>query len=309
VKFGQCCRQANNRELAGVIMARYRRGRMALYEIMSKAKEKPGYLRTLKSMRVEKAAEEGPSIESTEKDTSAVTEATVEPSPAVVSDGAVSAEPERSAEKSNLSVKWRRKPRVVQYNHGRVEFSVPYQLGIAVLLGLVVIVLLAFRAGQRWASVESVGVESSRPTGSGSNRQTPVADRNKSVRQESPPVEPKSMESGNAGIAATTGGNPGTAATTGDNAIVLVQYRSDKDLVPVRAHFASYGIATEIVKSGGQYFLVTQDRYNSFAPGGDGQLAKQKIAEVGAEYKGKAPEGYETFAPHYFSDAYPKKVN
>ncbi|HLB73876.1 MAG TPA: hypothetical protein VJJ98_07640 [Sedimentisphaerales bacterium] len=283
-------------------MARYRRGRMALYEVMSKAKGKPGYLRTLKSMRVEKAAEEGPSTESTEteKNASAVTEATVDASPAVVSDGAVAAEPERPAEKSNLYVKWRRKPSVVQYNHGRVEFSVPYQLGIAVLLGLVVIMLLAFRAGQRWASVESVGVESGRPPDSGSNRQTPVVDRNKSVRQESPaPVERKSPESGNAG----------TAVTTGANAIVLVQYRSDRDLAPVRAHFASYGIATEIVKSGGQYFLITQDRYNSFAPGGDGQLAKQKIADVGAEYKGKAPEGYETFAPHYFSDAYPKKVN
>lgn len=278
-------------------MARYRRGRMALYEVMSKAKEKPGYKRTLENIRAGRAVEKEPSAE---KDESIVAEATVEPSPAVVSDGAVAAEPERPAEKSNLSVKWRRKPRVVQYNQGRVEFSVPYQLGIAVLLGLVVIMLLAFRAGQRWASVERTGVESGRPPDSGTNRQMPVVDRNKSVRQESPPpVEAKSPESANAG----------TAATTGDNAIVLVQYRSDRDLVPVRAHFASYGIATEIVKSGGQYFLITQQRYNSFASGGDGQLAKQKIAEVGAEYKGKAPEGYEPFAPHYFSDAYPKKID
>jgi len=290
-------------------MARYRRGRMALYEVMSKAKGKPGYLRTLKSMRVEKAPEEGPSIESAEeKDTSAVAEAAVEPSPAVVSDGAVAAELEKPAEKSSLYVKWRRKPRVVQYNHGRVEFSVPYQLGIAVVLGLTVLVLLAFRAGQRWTSVERAGVESARPTGSGSSLQPLVVDRNKSIRRDSPPVEPKPPKTGDAATAPTTG-DTGTAATTPGNAIVLVQYRLDRDLVPVRAHFASYGIATEIVKSGSQYFLITQERYNSFAPGGDGQLAKQKIAEVGAEYKGKAPEGYETFAPHYFSDAYPKKVN
>jgi len=76
----------------------------------------------------------------------------------------------------------------------------------------------------------------------------------------------------------------------------------------VRAHFASYGIATEIVRWDNRFYLITQDRYESVA-GGDGRAAIRRIAEVGKEYKGKAPQGYEPFAPHYFSDAYGQKVD
>ena len=59
----------------------------------------------------------------------------------------------------------------------------------------------------------------------------------------------------------------------------------------------------------GIYFLQTKNRYENFGrPGTDGFNAIQRIAQVGAEYIGQAPEGFETFAPHYFSDAYGKKV-
>jgi hypothetical protein len=91
--------------------------------------------------------------------------------------------------------------------------------------------------------------------------------------------------------------------------IVLVQHDAMADLLPVQAHFAEAGIELEIVQQGGLYFLQTKQRYdNPATPGTDGYKAKQKIAEVGAKYKGKAPPGYATFAPHYFSDAYGKKV-
>jgi len=276
-------------------MARNRRGRMALYEVMSKAKEKPGYKRTLEKIRTGKGGEEKDA--SAKKEEAVVAETTVEPDTGLVSDETIASEEQGDAGTSGLSVQWRRKPRVVQYNHGRIEFSVPYQIGIAALLGLVVVMLLAFRVGQRSVVVENAG-DSIPPVNAGRNRQDPIVGGNEGAQKGTPPAKGTVRDSGNAGA----------TVSRGSSVIVLVQYRSERDLVPVRAHFASYGIATEIVRSGGQYFLMTQDRYESFAPGGDGQLAKQRIAEVGADYKGKAPEGYETFAPHYFGDAYGKKV-
>jgi len=78
----------------------------------------------------------------------------------------------------------------------------------------------------------------------------------------------------------------------------------------VQAHFSEYGIETEVELESGRYFLQTKQRYDNPATvGTDGYKAKQKIIEVGAKYKGKAPAGYETFAPKYFSDAYGKKAN
>ena len=97
-------------------------------------------------------------------------------------------------------------------------------------------------------------------------------------------------------------------AAKGGNVIVLVEYQSQADLVPVKKHFAEFGIETEIVNWAGRYFLITKDRYDGFSVGFDGYEAKRKIVEVGALYKDKAPEGYETFAPHFFRDAYGKKV-
>jgi len=276
-------------------MARNRRGRMALYEVMSKAKEKPGYKRTLEKIRTGKGGEEKDA--SAKKEEAVVAETTVEPDTGLVSDETIASEEQGDAGTSGLSVQWRRKPKKVQYNHGRIEFSVPYQIGIAALLGLVVVMLLAFRVGQRSVVVENAG-DSIPPVNAGRNRQDPIVGGNEGAQKGTPPAKGTVRDSGNAGA----------TVSRGSSVIVLVQYRSERDLVPVRAHFASYGIATEIVRSGGQYFLMTQDRYESFAPGGDGQLAKQRIAEVGADYKGKAPEGYETFAPHYFGDAYGKKV-
>jgi len=101
----------------------------------------------------------------------------------------------------------------------------------------------------------------------------------------------------------------GIAAAVADNVIVLVEYPIQTHLVPVQEHFAEYSIETEIIREKESYFLVTKDRYESTKrPGSDGYRAKQRIIEVGAKYKGKAPEGYETFAPNFFRDAYGKKI-
>ena len=94
-----------------------------------------------------------------------------------------------------------------------------------------------------------------------------------------------------------------------NNVIVLVEYKVKADLLPVQQHFANYGIETEIIKENDNYFLITKSRYeNTEKPGTDGYKAKKKIIEVGTKYKGKAPAGYETFAPNFFRDAYGKKI-
>ena len=77
--------------------------------------------------------------------------------------------------------------------------------------------------------------------------------------------------------------------------------------MPVQKFFEENGILTEIVLENGRYFLQTKNRYKSTkTPGEAGYEMKLRIAEIGANYK--APPGYETFAPHYFSDAYGKLV-
>jgi len=243
---------------------------------MSEARLKPGYGRTLEKMQPEKPGKDEPSVETE------VTEVTQDNGP---------------DETPQVSVRWWRKPRAVQFNGGRVEFSLPYPIAIAVILGLVVVVLVAFRAGQLSYMVsEAKGYKP--PVNVGDNGKSPVAQRNGAVRQETNTITTTREDAGNVGAVTSTGSNP----------IVLVEYKARADLVPAQAHFANYGIATEIASSGGRYFLITKDRFDDFGPGSAGLRAKQKIIEVGALYKGRAPEGYETFAPHYFSDAYPRKL-
>ncbi|MBE0537966.1 MAG: hypothetical protein IH624_20080 [Phycisphaerae bacterium] len=103
------------------------------------------------------------------------------------------------------------------------------------------------------------------------------------------------------------------AAPQGTNVIVIQTYMQRKDLEPVQQHFSKGGIETEIVERGSYFFLVTKQLYlrcsvdsNSFNPKYDGDVARQKIKEVGATYR--APPGYESFRPNLFQDAYAEKV-
>jgi hypothetical protein len=73
--------------------------------------------------------------------------------------------------------------------------------------------------------------------------------------------------------------------------------------------FAKYNLDAGRLPSGDGFLLVTADFFeNPRLAGTNGYKMLQKIIEVGARYKGKAPSGYESFAPNYFSDAYPMKM-
>lgn len=96
--------------------------------------------------------------------------------------------------------------------------------------------------------------------------------------------------------------------SSGDNAIVIVAYTKKNDLLPVQDYFKANGIATEIIQDGSYYYVVTQSRFDTVnKPGSEGYQLKQKIKQLGANYK--APAGFERFASKPFQDVYGKKIS
>jgi hypothetical protein len=285
-------------------MAHYKRGKKALYEVLSKARLKPGFGRTLEKIR-EQSASAPPAVGAPEDETpvSAFAESTGAEEKIVAEPaggGPDEAVPGAAVQTSAISVEsWWRKPKLVQLNAGRIEFSMPYQLVVALILGLILLVLAAFRLGQ-FSYINKQKIVTNPPGKSPGNPPPKPQAQPPTSKTETPPV------SKNTTPTTTT---DTLAETAGKNVIVLVEYKARADLAPVQAHFAEFGIETEIVSQGGRYLLVTKNRYdNPDKPGTDGYAIKQKIIEVGPKYKGKAPEGYETFAPNFFKDAYGKKV-
>lgn len=270
-------------------MARYRRNRMSLYEAMTRSRRKGSYGRTLERLRPEK----------TQASPSATPRQATEDKPA--------------EEKSDVQIPlyqatttWWRRTKTVQFNTGRIDFSMSYPVAVALVLGLILLVLLAFRAGQysSFLSKKSAGDSSAKAVSSESPHksgaagvvdESSVETKAELTTPASSPAAPKALpEAGPSG------------SLKAGNVIVLVEYPKRADLVPVQKHFAKFGIETEIVSRDGKYFLVTKNRYEGFGAGSDGYEAKQKIVEVGAKYK--APQGYETFAPLFFKDAYGRKI-
>ena len=251
------------------------RGKKALYEVMSKARVKPERGEIVEHLRPKKPVEEAPPVRRKE--------------PAGV--------PKSAA-------KWWRKPKIVQLNAGRIEFSMPYQVAVVPVLVFIIVIIAAYRLGESSSPAGRQETGLPIPAVQETDGERPVERAMADITPASTsPTAPPENTTANTEVAEP-------AKPTGNNVIVLVVYDSLPDLAPVQAHFSENGIETEIVTESGRYFLQTKQRYDNPATAGtDGYKAKQKIVEIGAKYKGKAPAGYETFAPNYFSDAYGKKVN
>jgi len=246
------------------------RGKKALYEVMSKARVKPDDGKVVEHLRPQKPDEE------------------------VLPAG------QESVGVSKSAAKWWKKPSIVQINAGRIEFSMPYPVAVVLVLVFIIVIITAYRLGESSYSAGRQETDQSALAGQQSDDERPLEQTTADISQPSVPLENT--------MARTEVAKP--VKPTGNNVIVLVQYDSLPDLAPVQDHFSKYGIETEIITEHGRYFLQTKQRYDNPATAGtDGYKARQKIIEVGAKYKGKAPAGYETFAPRYFSDAYGKKVN
>lgn len=188
---------------------------------------------------------------------------------------------------------WPRRPRLLQFNAGRMELSLPYPLAIALLLTGILMLIISFRLGQfnPVPAVETPSLQSSNP-----QQQTAPGSSFPVITAESAPRAPVQ----------TPVGEP--VRGSGGNRIVIKQHPERRHLEPVQRFFAENGIQTEILQRSSGYFLVTKNTYNNpNRPGTDGFTAKKEIIEKGSRYK--APQGYESFAPTLFSDAYGEKVN
>ena len=244
------------------------RSKKALYEVMSKARIKPEHGKIVEHLRP-----------TTDEDAPAIKQ-------------------KSAAGVPKAAAKWWRKPRIVQLNAGRIEFSMPYQIAVVLVLVFIIVIIAAYRLGQSSYPVEQQQAGQPDPAMLETDSETPIEQATNNISQPSVPTESETAK--------TEIAEP--VMPTGSNVIVLVEYGSLPDLAPVQAHFSEHGIETEIVTEKGRYFLQTKQRYDNPATAGtDGYKAKQKITEVGKEYK--APAGYETFARFLFSDAYGKKVN
>jgi hypothetical protein len=244
------------------------RGKKALYEVMSKARVKSEPGKAVEHLRPTKSDEDAPAVK--KKNVAGVPKA---------------------------AAKWWRKPRIVQLNAGRIEFSIPYQIAVVLLLGFIFVIIAAYRLGQSSYTGQQQQAVQSEPVQRETDNETPVERASGNILPLSAPAEDATAK--------TEVAEP--VEPMGNNVIVLVQYDRLADLSPVQAHFAEHGIELEIVPESGRYFLQTKQKYdNPSKPGTDGYKALKKIVEVGKEYK--APKEYETFAPNYFSDAYGKKV-
>src|SRR4030042_6223912 len=95
------------------------RGKKALYEVMSKARVKPDQGKIVEHLRPRKPDEEAPAARRKE-----------------------------SAGVPKSAAKWWRKPRIVQFNAGRIEFSMPYQIAVVLLLVFIFVILATYRLGQ-----------------------------------------------------------------------------------------------------------------------------------------------------------------
>ncbi len=241
-------------------MARNRR-KMSPYEVIGQSRSKSSFGKTLKKLPPEK------------------------------SDSGERATAESAMPASERATHWLGKPKLVQFNAGRIEISLPYPLAIAVLLGIILLFLVALWLGETGYLSRTRITNSARTVLQG--RRT-AAGGGMVGSDENERISPDAGK---------------TVTGTGNNRVVIQTFDKRADLEQVQYHFAEGGIETEIKKIGDTFYLRTVDKYEK-APkieGTDGYAALQRIIKWGARYE--APQGYESFASNLFSDAYGKKFD
>jgi hypothetical protein len=171
------------------------------------------------------------------------------------------------------------RPSPVQFNRGRFEVSLRYD--IAIVLGLLLILALmgAYRLGE-YSSIKE----------------------NATTQDEGVPMTAPETVTNTAAPVVT---EPQRTAV-GDNWIVIATNESEGQLAPVQQYFEGYGIETQIRKVAGVYILHTKRTFgNPNRAGSDGEKMRRQIIEIGKGYE--PPSGYRSFD---FTTAYGmKKLN
>jgi len=215
------------------------------------------------------------------------------------------------------------RPRAVQFNAGRIELSVPYHIGVAAALVLILVGLVAFRIGQEYPAGQVQVAGPANPPGRSAPQNAATVTAKKPL-PETPAVAPRVTEP-------VAGQRPAQAQSApqeqGDHLIVLARSKRQEDLDPVikyfgdngvelmalpltdatRKSFTENGYKAAALGSGDGFLLIASRRYNNpEKEGTDGYGMKLKIIDLGTKYK--AQPGSQMFAPHYFGDAYGIKI-
>ncbi len=204
----------------------FKRGRMALYEAVSKARLKSTPVKTVEPIRPEKPGEK-PAIADTflSKTTSEM-------------------------------VKWFKKPNFVQVNAGRVEISLPWQAAVAVVLVLILLLSVVFRLGQH-----SGFATAGQPANEVTHSPAPVAPS--AVYNRTPAVvRPEIAEPAPRPMPTAARETP-VVTSKGANRIVIASSARQADLETAKSFFAAEGIATEVRNFGSVYSLVTSGKYEN----------------------------------------------
>jgi hypothetical protein len=234
---------------------------MSLYEVIGQSRSKSSFGKALKKLPPEK------------------------------SDSGEPATAESVMPASERATHWPRKPKLVQFNAGRIEISLPYPLAIAVFLGVVLLFLVALWLGETgYLNRKRI----TNPAGTVLNGRRTTVEEGMVGSDENERISPDVGK---------------TVTGTGNNRIVIQTYDKRADLELVQYYFAEGGIETEIRKIGDTFYLVSADKYEKDPKieGTDGYAAKQKIIEWGVKYK--APQGYETFGAKSFETAHGMKFD
>jgi hypothetical protein len=190
-------------------------------------------------------------------------------------------------EKPKQVAPWPTKPHILQFNAGRIEFSLPYHFVIALALCAIALMLIIYRLGQHRPLQKSAKAAATKQA-------VTVTQKTTSQVTKSP-------------VVITEAATP-AAKSKGTNRIVIQTVQNSDDLEPVKKFFAQYGVETEIRQIGNWYYLVTAEKYdNPDKAGTDGFAAKQRIIELGAKYQ--SPPGYGSFGTKPFSDAYGMRLD
>lgn len=219
------------------------------------------------------------------------------------------------------------RPKAVQWNAGRIEISVPYHIGVAVVLAALLVVLIAFRLGQGHPGKPAQAVVPASPPVRPTTQNVAMTATSAPLAQpkqqtESPPAAPRVVDPVPAQPQV-----PSVQAEQGENLIVLARSSEQKDFEPVIKYFGEHGIALMALPlndatrktfaeygfnppswPGSEgYVLVTKNRYeNPEKMGTKGYEVLQNIKRLGPLYK--PPKGGKSFAPNNFGDAYGWKI-
>ena len=182
--------------------------------------------------------------------------------------------------------------------------SVSYPVVVLLILTIIIVALGAFRLGQHYGAIEQ------KPVFTGSIEAKEYADTTSNTYIDILPEEIINIKGPTAPVSVPKEGSSaeeGASVPAGDHVIVIATYKQGADLVPVKKFFDENGIKTEIQERGDYFFLVTKDKFQSPRRAGtNGYYALERIKRAGANYE--SPQGYESFAPNLFQDAYGMKI-